>query len=670
MPKTLFLINDTHMGKREYGSNGLQPLRYSPKNTKSHHVTCDLHLILPIMNTPTEKAVASMVVLQAIERTFLDPDYIFIQLSDNDILQSNTDGFTFMLQIYSVTSTYVLFDTTQTNVFCMSCGSNNYVSIRRDADQITLDSLFSLRPPDFNGISLGTNLKYIEHYKDHIESPNNMYPVPRPHCTLFYLSKKLNFSIDPSYLQNLRKTFGDIQNGHLSNKYIRHLATSNHKRYALSSNGIDTDEFHLTHFTLTRLNLYTVLLPFDEKSWFYLANMILGIITFIIVYNRLNFNSTQVVILWMIRNILEQDDEYTTKTACGSKTIPKYIVMLWSLCSMFIGWSYKGGVSSEISIKFPSTIPNSLQKLLDTNATLITSTQLFVSNVENNESHLHEKIADLLNKKYNLDYSREYLQFMSSLSQKMQYVHLLLDKFTCRKMKKIAQIRNSSDVLDSWSMLNSKEDSNWLTAVIDTCSNFTSIKIPSNSNKFPETSSWLGLANMFFKIFSYKLSHVTQSGIYDYWKKDFTRKKQIVDWKRFLGNIKGNNSTNFLIKAKAVLKKITAGVDRYQKLDGINPITLSEVYMPLVTFVIMCCSCCVVNMIEMTMRFLKSNIMLYNVIKLVHLNRKLLQMIAEVEVRTLLLQAFLKAKMEIRNVKLKKLFKRNYKSLVYPTRTK
>jgi len=202
------------------------------------------------------------------------------------------------------------------------------------------------------------------------------------HSTLNLLSIRLNFSISTTNLD----ISGAIVHGFWDSQFIRRVTNPSSKRHAVSSNAIVTEDFHLTLFTLTRLHLDTVLLPFDEASWSCLSAIILGILTLIIAYNRHNYNSSQVVMLWMLRNIFEQDDATTSKQACGSKTLTKYVIILWNLCSMFIGWSYKGCVSSEVSVKFSSSIPNSLQQILDMNMSLITTTVLPKSP---NVSHLH-----------------------------------------------------------------------------------------------------------------------------------------------------------------------------------------------------------------------------------------------------------------------------------------
>jgi len=90
-----------------------------------------------------------MLALNSIDITILDPNYIFMELSDNDILESDKYGFKFNQQDYFITSTFVLFDTTRIKVSCMSCGSeNNHILVRRDTDQVSiLDSLY--RPQTF-----------------------------------------------------------------------------------------------------------------------------------------------------------------------------------------------------------------------------------------------------------------------------------------------------------------------------------------------------------------------------------------------------------------------------------------------------------------------------------------------------------------------------------------
>jgi len=510
-----------------------------------------------------------MNVLRTIEKARLDPNYIFMELSDNDILQSEKYGHPFLLQHYGMISTFILFDTTRIKVFCISCGSrNNYIKIRRDT----------------NGLLMGSSFQITSYRKNRVESPINMNPVSREYSTLNLLSKKLNFSIDHLTAKLSRM----ILRGYLTDSVIRYVTRSNKIISAtVSSSAIVTGEFQLTIFTLPRLDLYTVLLPFDGASWSYLSAIIFVIITFIIVYNRLNYDSAKLIILWMLRNILEQDDSTTTKKACGSKTITKYIVILWSLCSMFIGWSYKGCVSSEISIKFPSSIPNSVsvQEILNMNMTIITIAK-FVSFYGNNTSYLHNLISDLLDKKNAIDFSPEYLQFLSSLSREVQYLDLdSLDQLECSFTQRITRLRNSSSVLDSWSMINFKTNTKLLIALMYACSNFTSINIPSNPNKFPTTVAWIGYSNIFFKIFSSQLSIVTQSGVYDYWQKDFTRKSLIVDLKKLIKSLKRNSTSNIQIKkGKAALRKLITGVDLYEKPYQANPITLTNVHMPLVAF--------------------------------------------------------------------------------------
>jgi len=382
----------------------------------------------------------------------------------------------------------------------------------------------------------------------------NQIPVK---CSTWKLSsKKLNFSVSFFFSD----TLGIIEHRHLTNALVRvGMNPKSSKRYTVSSYAINTDELHLTIFSLTKLNLYTVLLPFDNASWFCLSLLILAIITFTIDYNRRNFYSAQTVILWMLRNVFEQDDETTTKHVCSSKTTTKYVIILWSLCSMFIGWSYKACVSSEISIQFPSSIPNSMQEILDTNTTII-STGIFgiYINDESKQSELQIRIENLLRQQRYADYSPEYLHFLSSLNRKVHNVQLHVDQFECSITQRITRLRNSSNVLDSWSMFTDKEHTNWLTALMDTCSpNFTSVTIRSNPNKFQKTLAWAGLNNNFLKIFSNKLSVVTQSGLYGYWETDYFRKKQVHVWKNVIrsNTINGEgNSPDALNKAKAVLR--------------------------------------------------------------------------------------------------------------------
>jgi len=604
-PKTLYLINNTDVGK-----SGFEPLRYSPINIKTQHVPCELHLILPSLNSMSTGAFTSMIVLRAIQKAHFDPNYIFMVLSDDDILQADKYRMPLRLGGYSMTSTYVLFDTDRISVFCISCGlQNNYISIARDANQLSIESLFIARPPDFNGKSMSSNLaEGITFFKSHLKiSPNNMIAIPFPFRTWNVLSQRLNFSINPSN----QDFSGIITYDTFSNLFTR-VSTPYSPRFAVSSNAILTEEYHLTLFTITRLNLYTVLLPFDATSWSVLSLLILAIIVLLlVVYNRLNFNSTQVVIFWMLRNVFEQDDSTNTKQASGSKTVTKNVVILWSICSMFIGWSYKGCVSSEISVKFPISLPNSLQKVLNTTMPIITTISSDDSNAKTYDSYLHDKIYDLLDQQRELDFSLEYLQLLSSLSNRVQFVNfnkLVSNELSCNITQNIARLRNSSSVPDSWSIFSFKEHTNSLTALVDTCSNFTSIKIPSNSNKFPNRFAWMGFSNMVFKIFANKLSVLTQSGFYDYWEKDFTRKGQVEIWKGYIGNI-NDDSANILIKAKAILRKLIAGINRYQKLDKLNPITLTNVHIPLVVFVMLCCSCSLVFVIEIAkVYFLMSNI--------------------------------------------------------------
>jgi len=610
MSKSLYLINETHVGENSRNLNILHPLHYPPMNIKTQYVPCTLHLILPSMTTQYTKAKTSMDVLETIERRHLDPNYIFMELSDHDIIPSEKD-FQFLLRLYTMTSTYILFDTARTKVFCMDCGSlseNNYISIRKDADHISLlDSLF--RPPDFYGLAVGTNLEETTFYKNQIESPNNIFPIPPTHSTVNLLSKHLNFSIHHLSYRNVPER---IEHCHLGNGIIRRVTNPTSVRFTVSSGAIVTDEFHLTVFTLTRLTLYTVLLPFDDASWSILSIIVLVTITFIIVNNHHNYKSTQVVMLWMLRNIFEQDDTTTTKQACGSKTITKFIAILWILCSMFIGWSYKGCVSSEMSIKFPGSTPNSLQEILDMNMTIITTVGVHSSsNVKRKTifSHLHNQIADLLNQQHDVNYSPQYLTFLSLLSNEVQFFDLVSYEweFGCSITQKLTRFKNNSNVHDSWSVFSSKEHTNWVTALMKACSNFTSIKIPSNSNKFPGTFAWVGPLSTFFKIFSNKLSHVAQSGIYCYWEKDYMRKVEVTMWEIFILNI-NRNSTNDLMKGKAVQRKIIAGVARYQQVYELNPITLANVYMPLVVFGGLCCICNIVFMIEaLREHFFKSN---------------------------------------------------------------
>jgi len=404
-----------------------------------------------------------------------------------------------------------------------------------------------------------------------------MDPINAMHSTLNLLSNRLHFSISTTNLY----ISGVIVHGSWDSQFIRRVTNPSSKRQAVSSNAIVTEDFHLTLFTLTRLHLDTVLLPFDEGSWSCLSFIIVEILTLIIAYNRHNYNSSQVVILWMLRNIFEQDDAPTTKQACGSKTITKYGIILWSLCSKFIGWSYKCCVSSEVSVKFPSSIPNSLQQILDMNMSIITTTVLKKSP---NVSHLHEDISDLLNQQQNVDYSSQYLQFLSFLSRQVQYVDLVLDHLGCDSTQNILRLVNSSNVLiGSWSLFSFKGRTNSLTALMDTCTNFTSIKIPSYSNQFPERFVWIGYGNIFLKIFSNKLAQMTQAGIYYCWNKDCTRKTQIVVWKSFIRSM-NNSPADVLIEAKHVLRKQIAEIDRYQTLFKLNPITLTNVHMPLVAF--------------------------------------------------------------------------------------
>jgi len=609
MPKTLYLINETHVGNNSYKSIDLQPqtLLHSPMDVKTQHVICTLYLILPAMMTPSNKALTSMLVLRTIEKTHLDPNYIFLELSDNDILQSDKNGGVggFRLQNYSLTSTFILFDSARINIFSISCGSkNNYISIRRDADEISsLVYLFRCKAPNFNGLPMGTTLYDTTIYKSHIESSNNMNPIPSEYCVLNLLRNKLNFSIDPSSLN----ISGMISYGYLSNWFTRlAVTTPSSKKMTMSSNAIHIGEFHVTVFTLTRLNLYTVLLPFDEESWSCLSAVILAILTFIAVNNglKLNCKSAQLIILWMLHNIFEQDDSTTTKQACGYKPIIKYIVVLWSLCSMYIGWVYKGYVSSEITINFPSSIPNSLQQILDKNMTILTIT-LSHSNEEGKRSHLHKKIADLLNLQNNVDFSPEYLQFLSSLNHNLQSVNLVLGQFSCSNTQKITRLKNTSKVLDSWSVISYRPYINWLKALLDMCSNFTSVDISYKSRKFPETMAWLGFKDVFFKIVSNKLSHLTQSGIYYYWNKDFVKKLQVVELKKFARKME--DSASILVKAKNVVRKLIAEIDRYQTVFKLNPITLINVYMPLIVFGALCCSCSVVFLFEIArVHFLRS----------------------------------------------------------------
>jgi len=604
MPKTLYLINETHVGNTSYNSDnelnrlGPPPL-HSPMNIKTQHVACKVTLILPTLSQriQTINTLASLYVILAIQKTKLDPNYIFLEDASNEKLR-------FPLELFTLTSTFILFDKTRINIFCMSCGSkNNYISTRRDISQISLiDSLF--RSPDFYGLPVYTNLKDIIYVNRYLKLPNDMIQMSVSFCTLHFLSNKLNFSTTLNKVNSQMILYSYLSDGVISTIYTPDL-----NKKTVPSNGIFTEEYHLTVFTLKTLNLYTVLLPFDDASWACLSTCILIIITSLIYY-RLNYNSTQLVILWTIRNIFEQDDDNITKQVCGSKPTMKYVVILWSLCSMVIGWWYKGYVSSEISIQFPSSIPNSLQEILSTNMTIITITSSPIDYGDTGRSLLHEKISQLLNMKHNLDYSQEYFQFLSSLSHKVQYVDSVLDQYLCSNTPELTQLTNNSNAVNSWSTFSFKEDVDFLTALIDTCSNFTSIKITSNSNKFPVINVWAGFSNIFFKIFSNKLSVVTQSGLYEYWNKEYTKKLQVVKWKKFIRKM--NNFPNVLLKAKHVLRKFIADINGYQQVYKCNPITLSSLDMSFVACGALCFSCTICLIIEISkVYFLKFNIKLF-----------------------------------------------------------
>jgi len=80
---------------------------------------------------------------------------------------------------------------------------------------------------------------------------------------------------------------------------------------------------------------------------------------------------------------------------------------------------------------------------------------------------------------------------------------------------------------------------------------------------------------------------VTQSWLYGYWEKDYMRKNHVRVWKKVVrpNTITGyGNSNDVLIKAKAVLRKIITGVNRYKQLYKLNPIPVTNGYLLLVVF--------------------------------------------------------------------------------------
>jgi len=416
---------------------------------------------------------------------------------------------------------------------------------------------------------------------------NIFYPVNEKYCTIFVLSKLLNFSRYQSYPDQY--PVSNINQGAVASRGFTeiHFLRRGFTKQFWSIYGCSYNPYiFVTFFHMRHMYATTLLKPFDSTIWI-LSIIFLFVLPILMTWLTSNYMRSGIVrrfrniFLWSIAALLEQSDESMTREFRLRELMgdsAAFLAASWLITCFVLGAGYKAAFSSVLTALLPPTVPQSIRELMNTGIMYGSTTKHYY--LGNPYSTLRDQVITDLWDNNAKDWS--YNNFLHNFLQKCQFFNGSdMDLVSNISQNNPIRLGNSLAFMPStFAVISIEKDVLSFTRLM---MKFTNLKGILNKDLSPFITRypWYGDRTFFSVFFNEGLGRLYESGIYNYWKSNNEIYTQLGEMKR---KYKEQNQTfmdvNYL--AQLFLKHTAEGTSGLTRTE--QPILLESVLAAFIAY--------------------------------------------------------------------------------------